>query len=87
MIKIGLKNSLYPLSHFTKYLVGVFRKSPWDCNLDREFSSLLNPVAQEHCGVHLQPSTLNREIENSSHTRTRTEELRTLDKHRRNAQS
>jgi hypothetical protein len=39
--KIDSKNSLYSLSHFTEYLVGVFRKLPRKNNLDHKSSSLL----------------------------------------------
>jgi hypothetical protein len=41
-IEINSKNSLYPHSHFTKQLVGVFGKSPWGNDLNHESSSLLS---------------------------------------------
>jgi hypothetical protein len=34
-------NNLYPHRHFTKHLVGAFRKPPRESNLDHETSSLL----------------------------------------------
>jgi hypothetical protein len=39
--EINSKNSLYPHMHFTKYLVGAFRKSPREKDLNHESSSLL----------------------------------------------
>jgi hypothetical protein len=38
MTKIVSKNSLYPHKHFTEYLVGVFRKSPRESNLNYKTS-------------------------------------------------
>jgi hypothetical protein len=39
--KTDSKNSLYPHSHFTEHLMGMFEKSPWEYNLNHETSSLL----------------------------------------------
>jgi hypothetical protein len=39
--KIGSKNSLYPHNHFTEQLMGTFRKSLWESDLNQEPSSLL----------------------------------------------
>jgi hypothetical protein len=39
--EIGSKNSLCPHRHFTEHLVGVFRKSLRECDLNRESLSLL----------------------------------------------
>jgi hypothetical protein len=39
--KIRSKNSLYPHRHFTEHLVGAFRKSPWESDLNHETSSFL----------------------------------------------
>jgi hypothetical protein len=59
--KNRIKNSLYPLRHFTEQLVGAFRKPPWEYNLDRESSSLLNrqlksntgnPLPTNHTEIH-----------------------------------
>jgi hypothetical protein len=60
MIKIGLKNSLYPHMHFTEHLVGAFGKPPRKSNLNHKTSSLFDPVAQDKTGFHLQWSTHNR---------------------------
>jgi hypothetical protein len=38
--KTRLKNSLSPLRHFTKQLVGVFGKLPWENDLDHKSSRL-----------------------------------------------
>jgi hypothetical protein len=38
--KNQLKNSLYPHRHFTEHLVGAFRNSPWESDLNHESSSL-----------------------------------------------
>ncbi len=38
--KIDSKNSLYPLRHFTEHLLVVFRKLPWENDLNHESSSL-----------------------------------------------
>jgi hypothetical protein len=35
-IKIGSKNSLYPHSHFTEHLMGMFRKSLRESDLNQE---------------------------------------------------
>jgi hypothetical protein len=39
--KIESKNSLYPLSHFTEHLMGVFGKLPRENDLDHKSSRLL----------------------------------------------
>jgi hypothetical protein len=57
MIKIGSKNSLYPHRHFTKHLMDVFGKSPWESNLNQEPSSLLIRWLKNDTGFPLQPST------------------------------
>jgi hypothetical protein len=41
MMNIRSKNNIYPHRHFTKHLVGAFRKSPWESDLNNESSSLL----------------------------------------------
>jgi hypothetical protein len=39
MTKIESRNSLYPHMHFTEHLVGAFRKSPRENDLNKEPSS------------------------------------------------
>jgi hypothetical protein len=39
--KLGLKNRLCPLRHFTEYLMCAFEKSPRESDLNHESSSLL----------------------------------------------
>jgi hypothetical protein len=46
-MKIGSKNSLCPHSHFIEHLVGAFKKSSWESNLNHESSSLNDLVTQE----------------------------------------
>jgi hypothetical protein len=46
--RINSKNSLYPLSHFTEHLVGVFGKVPWGNDLDHESSSFLIRQLKRH---------------------------------------
>jgi hypothetical protein len=46
--KIDLKNSLYPLSHFTEHL--VLNKLPQENDLDHESSSFFDPAAQDKTG-------------------------------------
>jgi hypothetical protein len=58
--KLDSKNSLYPLSHFTEYLVGVFRKLPRKSDLNHEYSSLLIQRLKNQTGFTLQPFTQNR---------------------------
>jgi hypothetical protein len=48
--KIDSKNSLYPLSHFTEQLMGVFSKIPQKNNLDHESSSFFDPAAKDKTG-------------------------------------
>jgi hypothetical protein len=57
MIKIDLKNSLYPHRHFTEHLVSTFRKSPWESDLNHESSSLLIWWLKNYTEYSLQPST------------------------------
>jgi hypothetical protein len=53
MTKIRSNNSLYPHRHFTEQLVGAFRKSPWESDLNQEPSSLLIRRLKNHTGIHL----------------------------------
>jgi hypothetical protein len=48
--KNRLKNSLYPHRHFTEHLVGTFRKSPRESDLNHEFSSLLIQRLKNYTG-------------------------------------
>jgi hypothetical protein len=59
MTKLDSKNSLYPLSHFTKHLMDVFRKLPRKSNLNHESSSLLIRQLKNLTGFTLQPFTHN----------------------------
>jgi hypothetical protein len=60
-IKIDSKNSLYPFSHFTEQLVGVFRKLLRKNNLDHESSSLLIRQLKNDTGNNLQQSKITHE--------------------------
>ena len=55
--KINSKNSLSHLRHFTEHLVDVFRKLPWENDLDHKSSSLLIRRLKNHTGDHLQQFT------------------------------
>jgi hypothetical protein len=46
--KLDPKNSLYPLRHFTKYLVGVFGKLPEERDLYHETTTLLINQLRAH---------------------------------------
>jgi hypothetical protein len=54
--KFDSKNSLYPLSHFTEHLVGVFRKLPRENDLDHESSRFLIRWLKSTTGI--QPATI-----------------------------
>jgi hypothetical protein len=56
MTKIGSKNNLYPHMYFTKYLMGTFRKPPWESDLNCEFSSLLIRRLKNYTKNQLQAS-------------------------------
>jgi hypothetical protein len=69
MIKNRSKNSLYPHSHFTEHLLDAYGKSPWEHNLNHEFSSLLirrlnNYTEMSSCN---NPYTRTRQIDESMH--------------------
>jgi hypothetical protein len=61
--KNRLKNSLYPHRHFTKHLVGTFRKSPRKSDLNYESSSLLIRRLKNYTGFEY--------LQRFTHTRTR----------------
>jgi hypothetical protein len=50
MIKVDLKNSLYPYSHFTEQLVDVFKKPPQKINLNHESSSFWSDSSKNQPG-------------------------------------
>jgi hypothetical protein len=55
--EINSKNSLYHHRHFNEHLVGAFRKSPRESDLNHESSSLLNRRLKNHTGISLQRFT------------------------------
>jgi hypothetical protein len=59
MTKIGSKNSLYPHKHFTEHLMDLFRKSPWNSDLNYETSNfsirqLKNYTGASRATIHKQ---------------------------------
>jgi hypothetical protein len=54
MMKIGLKNDLYPHSHFTKHLLVAFEKSLRKSDLNQETSSLLIRWLENYIDFSLQ---------------------------------
>jgi hypothetical protein len=67
MTKIDSKNSLYAHRYFTEQLVDVFKKLPWESDLNHEFSSLLIRRLKNKSGFLTQSTTSWDLLQNENH--------------------